>query len=407
MLILSAFFWVCVFLLAYVFLGYPVLMYFRAVFRRYPHHPISGFEPEVSLVIVAYNEASRVCQRLENILSLDFPRNLLEIVFVSDGSTDRTVEQAWNYAEAGVKVISFGARRGKPAVLNDVIPKLKGKIVVFADARQRFKSDVLRSLVKHFSDPKVGAVSGELILTKEPKSNMVKEGLGFYWHYEKFIRRLESKVDSTVGATGAIYAIRRDLFEPLPKDTLLDDVLIPMRIVRKGYRVLFDPQAKAYDRLAATAREEFTRKIRTITGNFQLFTRECWLLNPFRNRLWFQSVSHKGLRLLIPLFIGGAFVTNIILADIWLYQWCLALQVLFYSAAFGGAVLQRTKRRVPLLSVPYAICLLTWATVVAFWQFITGGQSVTWAKESPIRDRHRGAVPVGTSAETSRFPKRG
>lgn len=372
-------FWLSVLLLGYTYLGYPALMWAWAALRPRPPRRWS-VEPTVSLVIVAHNEAMRIKGRLENLLSLDYPRDRLEILLASDGSTDGTAERARAYEQAGVRVIAFATRRGKPVVLNDLVPKAKGEIVVLADARQRFEAGVLRALVGPFADPQVGAVSGELILTHNPEGTAVGEGVGFYWRYEKFIRWNESRMDSTVGATGAIYAIRRDLFEPIPEDTILDDVLIPIRIACRGYRVLFEPNARAYDRAAATTEEEFTRKVRTIAGNFQLFARERWLLNPFRNRLWFQTVAHKGLRLLGPLFLIAAFGANLLLIDRLFYRWALVGQIIFYVAALGGYALRNARRKIPLLVVPYVVCLLNWATVVAFLRFITGHQTVTWEK---------------------------
>jgi cellulose synthase/poly-beta-1,6-N-acetylglucosamine synthase-like glycosyltransferase len=246
------------------------------------------------LVVVGHNEATRIEGRLKNLLSLDYPRDRLEILFASDGSTDGTVEVARAFEAAGVVIIAFEGRRGKPAVLNDVVARARGDIVVLVDARQTFDKGALRELVKAFADPQVGAVGGELILTTaEDKNTHAEEGIGFYWRYEKFIRRNESHLHSTVGATGAIYAIRRTLFEPIPPDTILDDVLIPMRIARRGYRVLFEPEARAYDQITGGAYREFIRKVRTIAGNFQLIARERWILNPLQNRLWFQNISHK------------------------------------------------------------------------------------------------------------------
>jgi cellulose synthase/poly-beta-1,6-N-acetylglucosamine synthase-like glycosyltransferase len=226
-------------------------------------------------------------------------------------------------------------------------------------------------------------VSGELLFTNDgAPGTAVGEGVGFYWRYEKFIRKSESRVDSTVGATGAIYAIRRELFEPIPEDTILDDVLIPLRVTRRGYRVLFQSAARAYDRAATTVAEEFTRKVRTIGGNFQLFARERWLLNPFRNRLWLQTISHKGLRLLSPLSLMAAFGANLLLLDHTFYRWALMAQILFYSAALGGYLVRNAPRKLPLVSLPYVFCLLNWTTVVAFVRFATGRQRITWEKAS-------------------------
>jgi cellulose synthase/poly-beta-1,6-N-acetylglucosamine synthase-like glycosyltransferase len=297
----------------------------------------------------------------------------------SDGSTDGTIEIARKYEPLGLTIIGFEARRGKPAILNDVVKQLRGEIVVFSDARQLYHPQALAELVTNFADPRVGAVSGELILHNE-LGTTVGEGVSLYWRYEKFIRRNESCVDSTVGATGAIYAIRRELFQPIPTDTILDDVLIPMRIASRGYRVLFEPRALAYDQVALTPTQEFTRKVRTIAGNFQLFSRERWLLNPLRNRLWFQNFSHKGLRLLSPLFLVAAFTVNLFLLNEPLYRWALGVQILFYGAALGGYTSRNTRRKLPLLSIPYVFCLLNWVSVVAFLRFVTGRYHVTWEK---------------------------
>jgi cellulose synthase/poly-beta-1,6-N-acetylglucosamine synthase-like glycosyltransferase len=252
--------------------------------------------------------------------------------------------------------------------------------VLLADARQRFAPDVIRALVAPFADPRVGAVSGELMLASGPEGTAVGHGVGFYWRYEKFIRKNESRADSTVGATGAIYGIRRELFEPIPADTILDDVLIPLRIARRGYRVLFEPAACAWDRAAARAKEEFARKVRTLAGNFQLFARERWLLSPRQNRLWIQTVSHKGLRLVAPLFHAVLLAANMPLAVTPFYRVVLLAQAAFYGAAVGGYALRNAKRRTPLVSVPYVVCLLNWATVVGFLRFATGRQRVTWER---------------------------
>lgn len=371
-------FWISVVLLAYVYLGYPMLLWLRAALHARPSAS-RRFEPTLSLLVVAYNEADYIQERLENLLALDYPRDRLDIVLASDGSTDRTVELAQRYRPFGIRVVAFSARRGKSAVLNDLIPRARGDIVVLADARQRFEPDALRALATHFADPKVGAVSGELILTHAADS-AVGQGVGFYWRYEKFIRRNESRVDSTTGTTGAIYAIRRGLFEPFPQDTLLDDVLIPMRIVRRGYRVLFEPTARAYEQAAATADREFARKVRTLAGNFQLFVREPWLLNPFLNRIWWQTISHKVGRLLGPCCLGVALAANLLLLSQPFYRWTFVAQALFYAAAAAGYLLRNANIKILILNVPYLFCLLNWAVVAGFFRFVNGRQRVTWER---------------------------
>jgi poly-beta-1,6-N-acetyl-D-glucosamine synthase len=202
-----------------------------------------------------------------------------------------------------------------------------------------------------------------------------------YWRYEKSIRRHESAIDSTVGATGAIYAIRRSLFELVPEDTVLDDVLIPLRIANRGYRTLFESAARAHDRAPSTAAEEFRRKVRTIAGNFQLFARHPWLFSPRANRLWFQTLSHKGLRLLTPALLGTAMAANLSLAASPFYRAILAAQLAFYAAALVGFALRDVRGKAVFMG-PCMICILSWATVVAFLRFTSGGQPAAWEKST-------------------------
>lgn len=372
-------FWAAVVCVVYTYLAYPCLI---GVLARLRPRPVrrSPIRPQVSILIVAHDESQWIRRKIENCLALDYPKERLQIVVASDGSTDRTVNIARCYAAQSVTVIAFEARRGKASVLNAVIRKLRGDIIVLSDARQRYERGALAALAENFADPEVGAVSGELMVTNRAGA-AVGEGVGFYWRYEKSIRRHESACDSTVGATGAIYAIRKELFEPIPADTLLDDVLIPMAVVRQGYRVVFEPAAMAFDETAATPAQEFTRKVRTIAGNFQIFSRQPWLINPFKNRLWIQTISHKGLRLLGPGLLLAILAANVALLDEWFYRATLALQGLFYSAAGLGHLLKnRGGRSKRWLGVPYVFCFLNLITVVSFYRFVTGRQGVTWTK---------------------------
>lgn len=370
-------FWCSVACLAYTHVGYPLLLWVWSRLRERPSRT-EPIEPMISVLVVAYNEASRIEARLDNLLALDYPRERLEIILASDGSTDDTLSRVQRYRGPGFRFVAYSRRRGKASALNDLIPQARGEIVVLADARQRFAPDAVRELVKHFADPGVGAVSGELVLVNGPGGPAVGEGVGFYWRYEKLIRRSESRIDSTVGATGAIYALRRELFEPVPPDTLLDDVLVPMRIVRRGRRVLFDPAALAFDYAAPTAEAEFARKVRTLAGNFQLFTRAPWLLNPRVNRLWLQTLSHKACRLLSPFCLAAVLASNLTLLEDTFYRLTLAGQLALYVAAAAGHLLRDSGRKSRLLGVPYAFCLLNWAVVIGFLRFINGRQRVTW-----------------------------
>lgn len=377
-----AIFWVSAALLVYTYLGYPALLWLWSVLQ--PHAVRTGNvpRPSVTLVVVAYNEAQRIRQRLENFLDLDYAWDRLDIIVASDGSTDGTADVARAYRSPFIRVIEFRTRRGKSAVLDDVIPLAKGDIVVLTDTRQRLESNALHALVDRFSDPDVGAVGGELVLLNSTKQSEIGEGVDFYWKYEKFMRRHESDVDSSIGVTGALYALRKSLFRRIPVNTILDDVLIPMEIARQGYRVLFEPRARAYDWVTATGRDEFTRKLRTIAGNFQLFFGRRWLLNPAENRLWFQTVSHKVCRLLSPLWLITAFAGNFMLVADAPYRWLLGLQLIFYMAALLGHLARRARHRPIVLSVPYAFCILNLATIMALIDLLNGNQQVTWEKHA-------------------------
>ena len=371
--------WVSAALLFYTYLGYPFLI--RIWSGLCPRRVMVGPAlPSMTLVVVAHNEVRRIRQRLENFLDLDYAWDRVEVIVASDGSTDGTADLARNYRSPQVRVIEFKDRRGKSAVLNDVIRMATGEVVVLADVRQRFETNALHALAECFSDPEVGVVSGELVLLDGPSRSEVGKGVDFYWRYEKFMRLHESRVGSTVGATGAIYALRRALFRPIPEVTILDDVLIPMQVARLGYRVLFEPRARAYDWVAASASEEFMRKLRTIAGNFQLFILQPWLLNPFNNPLWIQTVSHKACRLLSPIALATAFGSNLLLVRNPDYTWLFAAQAAFYAAAFLGYLTRSAARPPFFLNVPYAFCLLNWATVVALVRLLNGRQHVTWER---------------------------
>src|SRR6266550_4299450 len=374
-------FWASLSAIVYMFIGYPLALAAWSAIRprRWQQQPC---EPTVSIVISAYNEAASIAAKIQSLLSLDYPAERVEILVGSDGSTDGTAEQLLTVPDARVHAFIFPQRRGKPVVLNTLVPKARGEIVLLSDVRQKFDSRVLRLLVQSFADPQVGAVSAEVILTRREDGTAVSAGSGFYWRYETFIRSRESLIDSCIAVTGPIYAIRKVLFEPIADDTIVDDVLIPLRIARRGYRVVIDPEARAYDAPYAVAGQEFTRKVRTLAGNFQLFARERWLFNPFRNRLWWQTMSHKALRLLIAPLQLTLLAANVTLfgAPSLLYKITMLAQTLFYAGAVAGWLLPRDWKKPFVVTFPYFFCLLSWASVLAFLRSITGRQPVTWQK---------------------------
>ena len=385
MMIQQLLFWGAALFLGYTYAGYPLLLVARA---RFGSQPVAKEDclPRASILVIAHNEEASICRKIDNLLALDYPPGLLDLVIASDASTDATVRLASAYASDRVQVREFPLHRGKPAVLNALVPGLKGDIAVLMDARQEIDADALKQLLGNFSDASVGAVSGELILSD---SQGGVGGVGFYWRYEKLIRRYESLLDSTVGATGAFYAIRRHLFEAIPETTVLDDVLIPMQIVRRGYRVLFEPAAHARDTLSLTPKIEFTRKVRTIAGNYQLLCSQPWLLNPWQNRLWFQYLSHKVFRLFCPVALLLVLVMNLMLLAFVFYRITLLLQLLFYAAATSGNMLAGSAKKHPLLAIPQAFCLLNWCTVAGFYRFARRKQQVTWTQTGNQNDPGR------------------
>ena len=337
-------FWISVAAIGYVYAGYPlILAVWAKLARRRPRRPaIDAIEswPAVSVIIAARNEAGRLPARIHNLLDTVYP-GAREVIVVSNGSTDGTAAAARTFG-ADVAVVELPAG-GKPQALNAGVARARGDILVFADARQQFGPHALMELVANFSDPAVGGVTGELIIDAEREStaSTVGDGVGLYWKYEKWLRRHESDVWSTLGATGAIYALRRELWRPLPPDALLDDVLAPMRAVLEGWRVVFEERAQAFDRAATDAGAESRRKIRTLAGNYQILAQEPRLLLPFVNPVWLQYVSHKVGRLLVPWALASVLVASVVLAfDSWWFTAALAAQAAFYGLALFGAWLE-------------------------------------------------------------------
>jgi cellulose synthase/poly-beta-1,6-N-acetylglucosamine synthase-like glycosyltransferase len=324
-------FWISAIGVVYVYVGYPALAAILARFTR-SRQPASA-QPPVSIVIAARNEAPQLPARIENLLSLQYAGDR-EIIVVSDGSTDDTAAALAPWKDR-VRLIELSAS-GKAAVLNAGVRAARHAIVVFADARQMFEPAALAKLVAPFADPTVGGVTGELMLI-EDDGRGIGEGVGLYWRYEKWIRRNESAIHSTLGATGAIYALRRSLWQPLPPGTLLDDVLAPMHAVLAGSRVVFEPGARAYDRVSTDAATEWRRKVRTLAGNYQILAQEPRLLVPGLNPVWWQYVSHKVGRLVVPYALVVLIVTSAALAgEAPIYTASLASLVAIAALAVSG-----------------------------------------------------------------------
>ncbi len=335
-----AVFWLSLAGIFYVYVGYPLLL---LAWRRMAARPVrkADQEPSVSVVIAMHNEIGEAGARIRNCLRLDYPAEKLQIIASLDAPTDGTDELMRQYEGNGVEVVTSKVRMGKAGALNQGMARATGEIVVFADARQRFDVKAVRELAANFADASVGAVSGQLILL-DAEGREAGDAAGLYWRYEKAIRRMESEIHSVPGATGAIYAIRRALFQPLPAKTVLDDVLIPMRIVLQGKRAVFEPAARAYDAATPSAELEYGRKRRTLMGNYQLFAECPALLLPWRNPIFVQVVSHKAGRLLVPYWLGALLVSNLFLLHGY-YAMFLAGQAAFYLMAGLGSMISKAE----------------------------------------------------------------
>ena len=371
-------FWMAAGFIVYAYLGYPAWLWLRI---HWSPRPVRRGErtPAVSAVMVVRNEEGIIATKLENLLQLDYPEATLDVVVVSDGSSDRTVEILEQFAGSGrVRVMAKPESEGKAAGLNDAIQAASGEVLFFTDARQYVEPAALRLLIENFADPDVGAASGELMLG-DPHTGETGKGMGLYWRMEKKIRELESASGSVPGATGAIYCARRSLLQasPLPEGTILDDVLLPMQIVRRGSRVIFDSRARAWDCADLGGSREFQRKVRTLGGNYQLLQLAPWLLGS-KNPIRLEFVSHKLARLVVPFTLLALLVASALISS-WLYRAALLAQLAFYALS----VLAITGLRIGALSrvadPARTFVVLNFAALVAFVNFITG-KKVVWVR---------------------------
>jgi len=374
--------WIFLFLIFYCYFLYPVLIAVLAALkpRRVNKTPQ---EPFVTVIMSVWNEEDVIASKLNNLKSLDYPAEKLEVLIASDASSDRTDEIVQADLPSGWRLLSSSERKGKVHQLNRMAREARGDVLVMTDARQEFARDALRELTANFSDPSVGCVSGELIF-RERESGAAK-GVGLYWCYEKFIRRQESAVHSMLGATGAIYAIRKELYRQPPEDTVLDDMYIPFQVILQGYRAVFDEAPQAFDDAAVSADEEYRRKARTLYGNYQIFSLLPQMFSPGASPVALQLFSHKLLRLFVPFFLLALLGVNAALALDGQYIVLLGLQVLFYLAALAGGLARQgncgnIKALNRLCQVPTMFCVMNAAAVTGLYRFVFCKQQITWEK---------------------------
>lgn len=372
----AAIFFLSLAVLAYTFLGYGLLVSWLA--RRAPAAPPSPPAdaplPSVCVVLAARNEEQNIVERLRNLFASEYPAEKLRMLLVSDGSTDGTVARAESLGEGQrLEVIARAERAGKAACLNEAVAKCDAEIIVFTDARQRFAPEAIARLAGHFRDAAVGAVSGELEIA--PAGSATGAGVDAYWRYERLLRAGESRLDSCIGCTGAIYAIRRARFAPIPADTLLDDVVIPMQIAVQGDRVIHDPTAHAFDPQPLEPANEKRRKQRTLAGGFQMLFRYPQWLSPSANRLWWQLISHKYLRLVAPVFLFTAFISNAALVRHPIYALCFFGQLVLYICALVGMAGGQGR----LFAIPAGFVFLNWMTLRGLGLYLSGSKRPGWA----------------------------
>ncbi len=372
--------WFCLIVSAYVYVGYPLLLSMAgSMFPRRATVAPDDYKPAVTLVISAYNEEAVILSKLENSMQLRYPSDKLEVIVVSDCSSDGTDEIVEDFPSKQVKLLRMKERGGKSVGLNEAVRQAAGEVILFTDANAMFDPGALHAMTRHFADPSVGAVTGQQKYFDAEPGDTTDEGL--YWRYELRIKELESRVGSLVGGDGAILAIRRDLFVPLdPPD--LSDFILPLRVVGAGYRNIYEPQAACYEHSADSTDKEFSRKVRIVNRAWRATLKLGHMLNPLHHG-WFalQLISHKLLRWFIGLFMIGALLSNLfVLHQGPIYTYILLAQLAFYLLAAGGMLMEKQGHPAPVwMSAPYYLCLVNFAGLLGVLQNFTGKTYTTWA----------------------------
>jgi len=383
-------FWIFVFIIFYTYLGYGILLFFmvkiKRIFCKKKSQIVPGYEPDVTLFVAAYNEKDFVDAKVQNSYSLEYPKEKVRQIWITDGSNDGTPDILKRYD--GVEVYHQPERRGKIAAMNRGIQFIKTPIVIFSDGNTMLGKESIRRIVNLFADPAVGCVSGEKRVRHEGmESAAATEGI--YWKYESTLKKWDAELNSVVGAAGELFAVRTDLFEEVEPDTLLDDFMVSLRIAMKGYKIQYDPEAYALENPSANVKEELKRKIRISAGGIQSVIRLKSLLNPFRyGLLSFQYISHRVLRwTLAPLGLVVAFLFNLLLVAQTgflntesIYFWTFLGQLAFYLAVIIGWTLENRKIKIKIFFIPYYFFIMNYAVFLGFKRFIKGKQSVNWER---------------------------
>ncbi len=382
-------FWVLLFIVFYAYVGYGILLYLLIKIKRIfssKKQLFADYEPEVTLFIAAYNEKDFVEAKVKNSRELEYPSEKLHQVWVTDGSNDGTPDLLKQFKD--VEVHHIPERNGKIGAMNRGMKLVTTPIVVFCDANTMLGKESIRRIVKLFSNPKVGCVSGEKRIFGKDKDAAAGAGEGIYWKYESMLKKWDAELYSVVGAAGELFAIRTELFQEVEKDTLLDDFIISLRVAQKGYTIQYDPEAYAIETASANVKEELKRKIRISAGGIQSVVRLWSLLNFFKyGTLSFQYISHRVLRwTLAPLSLLILIPAGLILAinegifDIEFYSILFWLQILFYAAALIGWYLENKSIKVKILFIPYYFFIMNLSVFLGLKRYLKGSQSVNWER---------------------------
>lgn len=382
---LEILFFAALFIVFYTYIGYGILLYLLVRIKRLlspsPPKETSLFEPEVTILIAAYNEKDFVKLKVENTRDLDYPKEKLRHIWVTDGSNDTTPELLKEYPE--VTVLHLDERRGKIAAMNRAMKFIETPYVIFSDANTMLSRGSIRVIADLFRNPKTGCVSGEKRIRSSATDGAAGAGEGIYWRYESTLKKWDAELYSAVGAAGELFAIRTELFREVEPDTLLDDFIISLRVAMSGYKIDYNPDAYAIESPSDSVREELKRKIRIAAGGIQSIVRLLPLLNIFKyGTLSFQYISHRVLRwTLAPALLPLIFILNAALA--WSSPIYLALfiaQIIFYTMAIFGWILQSREIKVKALFVPYYFLIMNYAVYRGFFRYMAGKQSVNWER---------------------------
>lgn len=385
---MEIFFWILVSIIVYSYVGYPLLLFLinsvKEVFKLKSRNISSPFEPEVTLFISAYNEIDFINQKVTNSFSLDYPKDKIHHIWITDGSNDGTPEALKKFE--AISVYHQNERKGKTGAINRGMRFVKTPIVILSDANTLLNKEAIRIIVNEFKNSKVGCVAGEKRISPEKIDNAVNSGEGIYWKYESFLKNNESNLNSALGAVGELFAIRTDLFEEIEPDTILDDFIISLRIAQKGYKIKYAPNAYATERASANINEELKRKTRIAYGGFQAIFRLKGMLNPIKHPfLSFQFFSHKIMRwTIVPFSFILIFFTNAYLFYIEkgmkIFSIIFLLQILFYFIVFIGYLFQSKKIGVKIIFAPYYVFIMNLSQIIGFVRFLKKNQSVNWER---------------------------